>query len=322
MGQFRLEPPSKNMSTHLHILVGLLVVFDPSYAATFTFLDQPSTGDIVEQTRTMADTLKNTLRSLASKPEAAPIIEKVFAGKKSHCLNNIEQAIEAIETSTAIFENAGYETKVLVQTVQEFKTITDTPKAVRQTAKIIRLLNRLIPKLTPSTDVCQTTSADVLESMHSLGALVDELSYKDDLNYSTQGRQNLKTSSQILSSVTNFLTKESHFKFVRSCTTNKKHNKEFITAVGGMMSDLADLYTALGELDAASNLRRYKDFTVTVGARVNKLSYFDAEDLDCNKPDSSELVANTLDDLAAIIEDVGLTNLCKQIGLKSADCKF
>ena len=59
------------------------------------------------------------------------------------------------------------ETKVLVQTVQGFKYVKNPPKAVRQTTKIICLLNRLISKLAPSTDVCQTTSADVLELMNS-----------------------------------------------------------------------------------------------------------------------------------------------------------
>ena len=57
-------------------------------------------------------------------------------------------------------------------------------------------------------------------------------------------------------------------------------------------------------------------------ARINKLSYFEVEDLDCNKPGSSKLVANTLEDLAGIIEDVGITNLCKQIGLNYSECSF
>jgi len=321
MGQFRLEPPSKNMSTHLHILVGLLVVFDPSYAATFTFLDQPSTGDIVEQTRTMADTLKNTLRSLASKPEAAPILKKVFAGNNSDCIVNMDQAIEAIETSTRLFENAGTEMKFLIKAVQGFQNIKETPKAVRETAKILRLLDVLIPKLTPST-VCQTTSGDVLGSMHSLGALVSELAYKDDLHYSTHGRQTLQTSAQILSKVTKFLTKESNFKFDHFCTKDLRYNKAFFTAVGNMMGDLADLYTDLGGLTTARELINHKDFTRKVVASINKLGDLDLVTLGCSTPGSSELVANTLDDLAAVIEDVGLTTLCKQIGLSTADCAF
>ena len=153
---------------NLNLLVGLLAVFGTSYSAFLptSILGQSGSGDIIEQTRTQADTLKNTLRSLARKPEAAPILEKVFAGKND-CIKNIDQAIEAIERSTKIFENAGTEIKLIVKTVQDFQNIKDTPKAVRQTAKIIGLLDALIPKLTPSTSGCQASSSDVFESMQS-----------------------------------------------------------------------------------------------------------------------------------------------------------
>ena len=55
---------------------------------------------------------------------------------------------------------------------------------------------------------------------------------------------------------------------------------------------------------------------------INKLRDLDMVTLDCNTPGSSELVANTLEDLAGIIEDVGMENLCKQLGLNSSDCTF
>merc|ERR1712123_367687 len=293
-----LHSPATIMSNHLKVLISLMVVFETSYAAFLptSFLSQPGSGDIVQQARTQADALKKTLRSLARKPEAAPIFEKVFAGNNSDCINNMDQALEAIETSATLFENAGTEIKMLIQNVQELQAITDTPKAVRQTAKIIRLLDVLIPKLTPSS-ICQTTSGDVLNSMNSLGALVNELSSKEDVYYTTHGRQTLKTSAKILSKVTKFLTKESHFKFDHFCTKDKAYNKEFIGSVGNMMNDLADLYTGLGGVTAASELARQEIFT-------------------------KKVVADTLEDLAGVIEDVGLVNLCKQVGLASADCQF
>ena len=176
-------------------------------------------------------------------------------------MNNMDEVIETIETSTALFENAGPEMKLLVKSVQAFQNLTDTPKAVRETAKIIRLLDVLIPKLTPSTSVCTTSSADVIESMQGLSALVEELSLNDDLYFSTHKRQSLKSSALIVSQVTDFLNKESHFKFDHFCTKEKEYNTEFIVDVGRMMSDLADLYTALGGFTAANELRKQEDFT-------------------------------------------------------------
>ena len=103
------------------------IPYKPSFLSTSSF----GTGDIIEQTRNQADSLKTTLRSLTNKPEAAAILKKVFSGKNAGCITNMDEAIEAIETGTKLFENAGTEIKQLVQLVQGFQNLTDTPKAVR-----------------------------------------------------------------------------------------------------------------------------------------------------------------------------------------------
>ena len=133
--------------------------------------------------------------------------------------------------------------KLLVNTVQEYQGITDTHKAV------------LIPKLTPTTTSCQVSSEDVFASLRSLGDLVVELSDEDDLYTAAtaQGRQRLKSSAEIFSKVTNFPARESHFKFDNLCTKEKKYNVEFISDIGKMMCDLADLYESLGQAEIAAN---------------------------------------------------------------------
>ena len=245
------------MSTQLLLLITFFVTFTTTYTAFLhgPFIGLPGSGDIIQQTRTQANSLKSTLTSLTSKPEAAPILRQVFNGKKRRCFKNMDEAIQAIETSTQLFENADTEIKQLVQTVQKLQKTSNTPTAVRDTAKIIRLLDVIIPKITPSTSVCTSDSSNVFDSMLSLAGLLDELSSKDDLYFSTQKRQSLKTSAKIVSKVT------THFKFDHFCTTDKEYNTEFITAIGKMMSDLADLYTDLGGFVAANGLREQEDFT-------------------------------------------------------------
>jgi hypothetical protein len=54
---------------------------------------------------------------------------------------------------------------------------------------------------------------------------------------------------------------------------------------------------------------------------MNKLGDLGLVTLDCNKPGSSKLVADTLDDLAVLIEDVGIESLCNQLDL-GLDCTF
>lgn len=248
------------------VTVLLLSLYSSDSRPQQTFFNRvagPGSGDIIEQTRTQMDSLKNTILFLAKKPEAAPILEKVFAGRNDNtCITNIEDAIEAIETTTKMVENAGTELKWLVEYVQEFPKLQkiSMSEVVRQSAKIVGLLDVLLPKLSPPSSSCKPSSADDLLSMRNLGSLLIDLSSKDDLYYTPQVKQTLTNSAKILSKATIFLEKLSLFKFEDYCTEDIDHNKEFITKVSNMMGDLADLYTELEGDIAAKNIRKQQDF--------------------------------------------------------------
>ena len=95
-------------------------------------------SDFVQQTRTQANSLKTTLRSLASTPGADKIVNRVINDINNVCLNNVEEAIEAVETGARIVENAAPEIKQLIQTVEAFEKLTDTPTVIREAANILR----------------------------------------------------------------------------------------------------------------------------------------------------------------------------------------
>merc|ERR1711892_597584 len=335
MGQFKLEQ-SNMMAKYLLIVASVLVSFQhsnsrPDYVhrlSPFVFsANNPKAfaEDIIKDARTQSNALKKTLRFLSRKPEAEPILNRVFAKSNNDCIKTMDDAIDAIDTSVKLFENAGHEIKALIQTVQIFQNVTDVSEAVRGSAQIIRILDVLIPKLSPPTSVCKDKNADVIGSMRSLGSLVEDLSSKDDLYYSPQVRQTLTSSAQIMSKVTKFLAMESHFKFEHFCTKEKEHNMDFIAAVGKMMSDLADLYTDLGGFAAAYQMKLYKDFiqkTMDTLDKVEDLGDLGIFSLDCINSDSSSLVADTLEGLADIIDDIGMESLCSQLGLDSSVCTF
>ena len=245
------------------------------------FLNTPirsliGSDDIVQQTRTQAESLKKDLRSMASNPRAAQILIRVFADKNNVCINSMDDAIEAIETSAKLVENAGTEIKQLVEIIKVFEKSIDTPKAVRETANILRLLDTLIPKITPATTTCRSSSSDVFGSLKSLGVLVNELASKDDIFFSIQKKQSLKSSADIVFKVTNFLTKlkKSFSKFEQFCTKNKDYNIEVITAMGDMMTDLADLYRAVGGTTAAEEISKQGDFTKKVVVSTDDILVF------------------------------------------------
>ena len=76
---------------------------------------------------------------MARNPRAAEILNKVFADKNNVCFNNMDEAVEAIETSTKLFENAGTEMKQLIKNVKEFEKFTDAPSRPPQYAQSARL---------------------------------------------------------------------------------------------------------------------------------------------------------------------------------------
>ena len=60
-------------------------------------------------------------------------------------------------------------------------------------------------------------------------------------------------------------------------------------------------------------------FNFSLQVNIQKLGSLDLITLDCNSSGSSHLVATALDDLAGLIDEVGMENLCKQLDL---DCAF
>jgi len=298
----------------------------PTFSGTSSYSSKLrySSSDIVQQTRTQADSLKNTLRTLVNIPGANRIVNRVINDVDNVCLNSIEEAIDAVETSAGIVETAGPDIKKLIKTVEAFQTITDAPTAVRESANILRLLEVLIPKLAPANpEVCKASNAQAFGSLRSLAALVNELASSTDFYMTPQTRTELKTSSKIISGVTNFLVKlnKSFTKFDKFCTSDKEYNIEAITAIGEMMTDLADLFSVLGGISDAEEIRKQGDFTKRVVANINKIGNLDLGTLECNKPGSFKVAAETLDDIAKLIEEVGIKALCNQLDM-DLDCDF
>jgi len=274
--------------------------------------------DILEQTRAEAELLKEHLWTIASNPENTETIKKVFAEKNTACINSMEDAIEAVEAGTKLVEKAGAELKQLVETVQLFNDTVTPTVVVKESATIIRLLDVLLPKITPAAQ-SYCGDADQFASFSGLVVLLDELASKDDLYFSLHKTQNLKSSVNIVSHVITFLKqlKTLFTKFDRLCTMDKDYNIAVIHTIASLMTDLADLYTNLGGLTAAAEINKNENFINKAVGNIEKLRDLGLISLDCNTPWTLELIAGTMDDLSVLMEDVGLENLCKELNL---DC--
>jgi len=281
-------------------------------------------GDFAQETRKQAEALKKTLKTLSQTSGPAAILNSVIEDVNNVCLNSVDEAIDAIETSTKLIEASAPELKQLIKIVEDFQKLTDKPTVLRESANILRLLEVLIPKLAPvNPKVCGATTAEAFGSLRALATLVDELSSSNSLVLRPQTRQQLKTSAKVISGVTVFLVQlqETFEKFDQFCTSDREYNIEAVTAIGDMVSSLADLFGVLGGIKDGNEIRKQGDFTKKVVENINKLGSLDLGTLECNKPGSFKVAASTLDDLATLVEDVGVEALCKQLDL-GLNCVF
>ena len=90
-----------------------------------------------------------------------------------------------------------------------------------------------------------------------------------------QGFQTLESLAGFVSSVTTFLTDlpATSARMLIVCTEEQQFNRDFITAIGDLMEDLADLYVVLGDDKTGERIRYGKVYTdkVTVGDVRNKM---------------------------------------------------
>ena len=90
--------------------------------------------DIITQTRSLAESVKATLRQLASDPNSAVIVNRIINDKDNICLNSLEEGIAGIETATSLLERAGGDIKALIAKVKTFINMSDPSQVVRESA--------------------------------------------------------------------------------------------------------------------------------------------------------------------------------------------
>merc|ERR1711983_60780 len=251
--------------------------------------------DIIAQTRSLSNSVQATLRQLAADPASVVIVNRIINDKDNICLSSLEEGIAGIETSTQLVEAAGNDIKALITKVQSFQSLSSPPTVVREVGNILRILGPL----------------------RSLAVLVDELAATNQLALSPAGRQQLKESANTISAVVTFLTqlRANFARFSQICTADKQYNIESIQAVGYLMVNLADLFGSLGGVQTGENIRKGQAFVQKVVNELNKIGDLGVGELNCNRPGDFTLAADTMDEVATLIEEVGLDNLQQQLGV-------
>merc|ERR1712106_948210 len=277
-----------------------------------------SSGNFVKQTRCQADFLKQTLNELKSDSREGKYITRVIEG--SACLNSLDDAINAMEQSTKLVESAEKEILTLTDKARLMQTKTDTVALVKDAADILRLLEDLIPKIAPANpEICGASSEETFDALRDIADMMVDISKDKNIQLTNKTNNDLEKSGRVIIGVTTFVTqlRGSFSQLKQSCSADKNYNIEAIKAIGETMDNLANLFGVLGGFGDAEEIRKQGAFATRVADAVNNLGLnLDSGTLNCETPGSFKVAAQTLDDLADIIADVGIEELQKQIGIK------
>ena len=314
-----------NRTTMAMILLPLMTILA---VMTGGYNCQLSSGNIVEQTKAQAESAKTILKSLKNNQKAASAIEKAL--KTSGCLNSLEDAIEAIEGSAKLVEDNGPEILYLVATIDSEENEKNLTKLIKSSAKMLRIMEDLIPNLTAGpSKVCNVSPAQRVEAFKDLAKLFEDISNAYNLQLPYKTRQALQLSSKIMSEVGSFLGKLN--KSLAPLDTLCSEDKGAVyDTIGDILENMAVLFETLGGAQKAKEIRKQGGFVKQIVVSFNDFSNsnfkfnlfqdaFENLDIDSN-PDcgsfgSYATLAKTLDDLAGIVESVGIEKLSKELGI-------
>jgi len=307
-------------SYNLHPYTAYLQNLQP-IVATSPYQSPPAltSGSIVWQTRQLTEYVKQTLRQLAVDPLAYPYINKILSA--SECLTSVEDAIVSIDASVRLLEDAEPEVLRLIDTVEAMQSYTDTETIVRVSADIVRQLGILVPKLAPQNPKpCGSTPAVSFAVLELVAEVIGDISSDQNIALTNAGRKELKTSAHVVNGIVNFIqqlgvTFNGFNK--EGCVADKNTNSQAISAIGDMLLSLGDMFESFGGVKDAEDVRQKAAWVKEIVDAINKSSLVDVGTLDCNRPGDTSLAADTLDDIADLIAEVGIAKLAAQLGVQN-----
>jgi len=289
---------------------------------TTNFIPSPATyqtlrtsSNIAQVTRQQTDALKVTLSQLSANPTASKYIEEIFSA--GTCVKSLEEAITAIETGAVLIENSEPELTKLSASLNGISATTDISAATRASAGILLQMETLLPKLTPKYTTCGSTSEATYESLTSVGEVLALVSSDASIYLSPVTRQELLRSKQIVDSVTSLMKQlKTTFRDLNlGCSSDKGYNLRALSSLAGMLDQLAQLFASLGAGAQANTIRQNTLFTQKIAAAIQSTDSSKLGNVECNRPGDFSVVAQTLEDIADLIDEVGIDSLKSQLGL-------
>jgi len=255
------------------------------------------------------------LKSFEGSSIASQYIDPIF--ETSKCLNNLEDVSKLIEEGTKLIVENGPEIIYLEAIVDNLKGETDVIKLTKGSAKMLRTLDGLGPALAAgASNLCISSPESSVEGFEDLARALRSISNNRDLIVPQSSRRLLEISAEIMDQTAEFL--EAQLKaletFKTVCENESNNQRAIYDSTVDIMDSLAKLFEAMGFEDKAAEINKQSGFIKKFVDAYAGLDDLDL-DLECSLVGDYNALAQTLDDLAVIIESVGVEELSKELGL-------
>ena len=268
--------------------------------------------DIVSETRKTVDNAKTILEGLRDDEISAPLIAESL--NTSQCLESIDDAIVAMESSAKLLEDNRLELIYLVATFQDLERENDIIKQTRSSAFLIRVLGDLVPRLTasPVNVKCNGSPQQRIAALYELAIMLENIAGNVDAYLP---RQAINYSAKQTAKLAKFLTKLDislgKLQDGQLCARSDFQSAIYST-IEEIMTDLADYIGDVAKLEtrSAAILGKSIQFSELANAYIG----IELEQ-PCGSFNSYSDLADILDDLATIIEDAGVEVLSKELGI-------
>jgi len=280
-----------------------------------------SNDDFIQKNRKMTDSVISILRSLTRDSTASEYINRMISDKNNVCLKSLEEAIDGIERTTKLVENNKVELLTLIDESNKLLEMKDPAESLRQSSTLLRMIGPLSEKLVPETS-CQASPSQATESLEELTVILYELADLPALGLRYNVRSMLRETGDTVHAVNTFLNdvRRRFENFGKLCARgDRSYGIKAINAFGDLMTDMADLLRETGAVFNSYRVRKGKLFIYKIAVQLRKMDLSNLismdGDMDCSSLGDFSTAADSLGDLASVVEEVGLENLQQQLGV-------
>ena len=263
--------------------------------------------NVVQDTRQAVDNTKVILEALKDDSISSPYLYQILAS--SDCIENINDALFAVEASAQLVESVEPELLYLAGKFKQLEGEKDVLKQTKASAKILLILGDLVPALTSAriSRKCDSSPETRIASLTDLAAVL-ELIAADTA--AAGPREAIQFSAGQVARLASFLNKLVSIETPGNLCQQEDYQTVIYDTIENIMTELAEFMAEYNEERAAA--------ITTKAAQFRQLAA-SFEDLGMEQPcgtfDSYASLASALDDLAVIMQEVGLDTLARELEL-------